>query len=327
MQVEIQLAGKPNRWVYQQRRIRIGRDLSCDISLPSADYPMVSREHVVLEFEEGVLRLADSRSENGTYQRGVRIASGILHSGDSIRLGMDGPELQIRITERTGQAASVGGQTHPPPQNVAANPVTAVSSPTVVSRALPATDAPTVFREAPEACGEATRSSSLGEPSAEPVPPPSRPREVRVAFGNVEEAPRQEHPIEAASASQLQQENGDQQGMEQKLNGIYTLLKVNLVAVLFLIIGLLYTNQQLERTRKSLAELRMQAQSAVGQFQPELDSRMKTLDTRLDSLDGKMRNEEDHFVQRMDAEIPAMLDKYIGSKLSEAKHNVPAVRP
>jgi hypothetical protein len=29
----------------------------------------------------------------------------------------------------------------------------------------------------------------------------------------------------------------------------------------------------------------------------------------------------------MDTEIPAMLDKYIGRKLSDAKHNVPAVRP
>jgi hypothetical protein len=327
MQVEIQLAGKPNRWVYQQRRIRIGRDLSCDISLPSAEYPMVSREHVVLEFNEGVVRLLDSRSENGTYQRGVRISSGILHSGDSIRLGLDGPELQIRIAARSAQTASTGAPARVPSPEMAANSATAVSSPTVIGRALPAIEAPTVFREAPDVSGDASCPAPLVEPSAEPVPSPSRPHEVRVAFGNVQEAPPQAHAIEAASASRLQQENGDLQGMERMLKGIYTLLKVNLVAVLLLMIGLLYTNQQLERTRKSLAELRRQAQSAVGQFQPELDLRMKTLDARLDSLDGKMKNEEDHFVQRMDTEIPAMLDKYIGRKLSDAKHNVPAVRP
>jgi len=327
MQVEIQLAGKSNHWAYKQRRIRIGRDSSCDISLPSAEYPMVSREHVVLEFSEGVVRLSDSHSENGTYLRGRRISSEILQSGDSIRLGVDGPELQIKITERTGQIASVGGEMRTQSQGMPANPATVVSSPTIVSGAAPSMDSPTLFRQAPQAGAEATRFVPVGERTGEPEQSPSRPHEVRVAFGNAQETPQQQETPEAVIAPRPQPDYGEQQVTEQKLNSIYTLLKVNLVAVLLLIVGLLYTNQQVERTRKSMNELRMQAQSAVGQFQPELDTRMKTLDKRLDSLDGKMKNEEDHFVQRMNAEIPAMLDKYIDRKVSDVQRKAPALRP
>ena len=117
------------------------------------------------------------------------------------------------------------------------------------------------------------------------------------------------------------------QALEQKMNGIRALLKLNLAAVLILILGMLYGNQQIERNRKAVVELSTQAQSAVGQFQPELDTRLKNFDNRMDSMDGKMKSEEDHFVQRMNVEIPAMLDKYIDRKMSEAKHQVPSVRP
>jgi pSer/pThr/pTyr-binding forkhead associated (FHA) protein len=343
MQVEIQLAGKPNRWTYQQRHIRIGRDSSCDISLPSAEYPMVSREHVVLEFSDGVLYLSDPRSENGTYLGGQRVNSARLQSGDTIRLGVDGPELQISLTSRAEQTmvAHAGGQAYTQVQDIAtkvmarpagetssiptaaANPTVVVSPPTIASRAVLGADSPTVIAGMPDARGaSATR---LAQPPQAPVLP--RQREIRIALGNDSETPPQSEAPEVATATKLQSNNGDQRVIEQKLNGIRTLLKVNLAAVLVLILGLLYSNQQIERNRKALVELRTQAQSALGQFQPELDTRLNTFDKRMDSLDGKMKNEEDQFVQRMNAEIPAMLDKYIARKLSEAKHQVPAVQP
>ena len=103
MQVEIQLIGRPNRWTYQQRRIRIGRDSSCDICLSSQEFPTVSREHVVLEFNDGIVSFSDSRSGNGTYLRDQRVSSGALQSGDLIRLGEDGPELRISITKAAAQ--------------------------------------------------------------------------------------------------------------------------------------------------------------------------------------------------------------------------------
>jgi pSer/pThr/pTyr-binding forkhead associated (FHA) protein len=353
MQVEIQLAGKPNRWIYQQRHIRIGRDSSCDISLPSAEYPMVSREHVVLEFNEGILSLSDPRSENGTYLRGQRVNSGRLQSGDTLRLGVDGPELQISLTQRGDRqgdqtmAASVGGQTRA--QEMAtrvvsrpdaetsiadtsiatsgtASPTVVFSPPTIVSGAPPATDSPTTVFGGVE--GAATQFAHLPESPVKPPQASSRPREIRIAMGNDPETPLQTGvPEAAASALKLPSNIGDLQVIEQKLNGIRTLLKVNLAAVLILILGLLYANQQIERNRKAVVELRTQAQSALGQFEPELDTRLTTFDKRMDSMDGKMKSEEDQFVLRMNTEIPAMLDKYIDRKLSDAKRQVPAVRP
>jgi len=342
MQVEIQLAGKPNRWTYQQRHIRIGRDSSCDISLPSAEYPMVSREHVVLEFSDGVLCLSDPRSENGTYLRGQRVNSARLQSGDIIRLGVDGPELQVSLTSRAEQTmvAHAGGQARTQVQymatkvvasptgemsgnpTAAAHPTVVVSPPTIASGVALGVDSPTVVAGMPDP--RAVAATRLAQPPQVPVMP--RQREIRIALGETETPPQSEAP-KLATAATLQSNNGDQRVIEQKLNGIRTLLKVNLAAVLVLILGLLYSNQQIERNRKALVELRTQAQSAVGQFQPELDTRLNTFDKRMDSMDGKMKNEEDQFIQRMNAEIPAMLDKYIARKLTEAKHQVPAVQP
>jgi len=37
----------------------------------------------------------------------------------------------------------------------------------------------------------------------------------------------------------------------------------------------------------------------------------------MDSMDTKMQAAEDHMVNRMNTEIPAMLDKYIDKKLAE----------
>jgi hypothetical protein len=57
-----------------------------------------------------------------------------------------------------------------------------------------------------------------------------------------------------------------------------------------------------------------------------LDTRLNTFDKRMDSLDGKMKDEEDHFVSRMNTEIPAMLDKYIDRKLAGAARQAETVR-
>ena len=97
MLVEIELVGQTNNWSYRKARILIGRDTKCDVSL--SEYPMVSREHAMLESsEDGGLTLSD-RSANGTFLNGKRLGAGIVHSGDTLRLGADGPELRIRLTQ------------------------------------------------------------------------------------------------------------------------------------------------------------------------------------------------------------------------------------
>lgn len=339
MQIEVQLVGKPNRWSYQQRRIRIGRDSSCDVSLSSDEFPTVSREHVVLEFNNDIVSLSDPRSGNGTYLRGQRVSSGILQSGDIIRLGLDGPELRISVTEAAAQTKATGAADLMQTQIAGAVTQTAatttlgseattffsatvVGNPALVGKGTnPVGDSPTVFGHAPGQDAFAAASSLSLPPQQQP-----RSHEIRIALGRDPEATPQPKVPEPATAPKRHSDIGDGQMIEQKLNSLRTLLAVNLVLAILLALGLLYEIQQIERNRKALVDMRMQAATAVGQFQPELDTRLNSFDQRMNSLDGKMKDEEDHFVNRMNTEIPAMLDKYIDRKMAGAKQQVETVR-
>jgi uncharacterized protein YbaR (Trm112 family) len=66
--------------------------------------------------------------------------------------------------------------------------------------------------------------------------------------------------------------------------------------------------------------MRAQAQTAMSQLTPSLDARLSVFEKRMDAMDQKMKSAEDHLVNRMDTEIPIMLDKYINKKLAETKH-------
>ncbi len=107
MQIDIELVGKASRWSYEQPRIRIGRDPSCDLSLP--EYSMVSREHLALEVSGAGLSLMDTRSANGTYLNGTRVTAATITSGDTLRLGGEGPELRIYFKEVRPQATVLEG--------------------------------------------------------------------------------------------------------------------------------------------------------------------------------------------------------------------------
>jgi adenylate cyclase len=64
--------------------VRIGRRVSCDISLQS---PNVSGLHAELSFCEGYWRLRDLNSTNGTKVNGTRVQQKILRPGDQISIG------------------------------------------------------------------------------------------------------------------------------------------------------------------------------------------------------------------------------------------------
>jgi pSer/pThr/pTyr-binding forkhead associated (FHA) protein len=346
MQVEIQLVGKPNRWLYNQRRIRIGRDSSCDVSLTGNEYPMVSREHVVLEIKDGVVGLSDPRSGNGTFLNGQRVNAGSLRCGDVIRLGADGPELQIRLIEgaaqtivaptaesaRTGISGEASTRISTGTSNAAATVVassaaaeafTVVNSPLAAVATVVGESASTRIVQPKE-----IQSTVLSIPD-QAAETPSRSRPVRIAFGN---GPGQELTPEVKSsepqcAAKNISEIGDEQVIERKLNSIRTLLAANLAVMIVLLLGLFYVNQQIERNRKDLSDMRVQAQTAVGQFTPELDFRLNSFDKRMDAVDGKMKDAEDRLVVRMNKEIPTMLDKYVDQKLDQAKRNAAIGRP
>ena len=105
--------------------------------------------------------------------------------------------------------------------------------------------------------------------------------------------------------------------MEGKLKIIEVILAVNIVLLLGLFAWLYQINHVLGQTRDEVREMHAQAQDAMKELTPQLDARMGVFERRMDSMDTKMQAAEDHMVNRMNTEIPAMLDKYIDKKLAE----------
>ena len=64
---------------------RIGRDASCEISLPDETY--LSRVHCIITYSSGQLIIQDNRSSNGVFFREQRIVSDYMHLEETYRLG------------------------------------------------------------------------------------------------------------------------------------------------------------------------------------------------------------------------------------------------
>jgi len=351
--VEIELLGKPNHWSYKQGHIRIGRDSICEVSLPANEYPMVSREHVVLEVGEDTVRMSDARSANGTFLNGTRTSAAIVRSGDVIRLGPDGPELRIRVVHVNAQPPGETPHVSEAATRIAGSaPIPAAPVATVVRGGSDAAPAATVVRAGSDAAPAATvmRAGSDPAPAAtvmrsqhEPAETVLRAPEDSAAHASAVHVGLGAAPPPQTTSRVMPSETpraathvslGDEQMIERKLDSIRNLLGANLAVMLVLLFGLLYENQQISRNRDTLLEMRKQAQTAVGQFTPALDARLGAFESRLgafekraDGLDGKMKEAEDHFIGRVDKEMPVVLDKYVNRKMEEMKRQAPALPP
>jgi len=122
------------RWIVDQERIVIGRGSDCDIVLPERQ---ASRQHLVIERDEGGYLLRDLGSKNGTFVNGkeVRDEPYRLRDGDEIQIALcvkmgfvgadatlplelTGPNRGLRI-DRAAKRVFVGGHEMIPPLSVA----------------------------------------------------------------------------------------------------------------------------------------------------------------------------------------------------------------
>lgn len=62
----------------------IGRRHSCDLCIPLMS---VSKRHCQLNYDDGVLKIRDLGSRNGTYLNDKRIDEAVIQAGDSIKIG------------------------------------------------------------------------------------------------------------------------------------------------------------------------------------------------------------------------------------------------
>ncbi len=86
----------------------IGRRHDCDLRIPLMS---VSRRHCQLNRDEGVLKIRDLGSRNGTYLNGKRIDEAVIQAGDYIEVGplkfvlqIDGEPKDIAEPELAAQA-------------------------------------------------------------------------------------------------------------------------------------------------------------------------------------------------------------------------------
>lgn len=84
-------------------RITIGRETRCHVRIA---IPNVSEQHCELIVDNGVVRLADLGSENGTYHNGNRVSEAILKHSDTLTVGPVTFELRVdkRMRLQNGQA-------------------------------------------------------------------------------------------------------------------------------------------------------------------------------------------------------------------------------
>jgi hypothetical protein len=145
---------------------------------------------------------------------------------------------------------------------------------------------------------------------------------------NPQAAAEAEPPLENPHATApAETGSGEEAVMERKLNSIRNLLAANLVVLILLLLGLFYENVQIDRNRDELMKMRGDATTAVGQFMPELNDRLNSYEKNMQGMDAKLKAAEDHFVDRMNKELPITMDKYVNSKMNDLRKQAVASRP
>ena len=283
------LVGTDERWNFSRSEVQVGRGPSCDLVLPSDQFPMVGREHLIVRLIGSQWWVEDLKSQNGTYLRGNRVDKALISPGDVLRLGADGPELRVEFV--------------PPPEGM----------PTRVPH--------TEVQVGPTKPGAAVSVTSVAAPV-------DRPEVVRLS---------------------RDLSKGEETMIEQKINALRNLVVALLVLVLVLG-GLLF--RQIDQNHQAIKDLDTKASDAVKLFQPKLDERLNQFEMSLNTIENSMKDvdhkiqthmssieksmngmdqrilkAEDHFINRLDQEMPTMVEHVIQKEMGKAKEKVQSSKP
>jgi len=106
----------------------VGRDLRADMRIT---HPLISRDHLLLRFEQGRWLAIDNGSLNGTFVNGRRVPVVDIHDGQTINIGNpDGPQLTFEVGRHQGMAGR-------PPQTESMGVVVAAGPPVAAPPAPP----------------------------------------------------------------------------------------------------------------------------------------------------------------------------------------------
>ena len=355
MNIEIQVVGKQNKWVVNQSPIRIGSSPKCEVSLPRKQFPSVGLSHGELEVVNGTLRvgprgpgtgdlfLNDEAAEDGT----------VILSGDVLRVGVNGPELLVVFEEQAAPRA-----TYEPTKVIQAADVPTYHPTKVMSAPVPVAGAqPRSVPPEPRPVRNPMPAPPPTRVEIPPVPVQHL-KPLDDTIGSVDVRDRWQEPRKASPgippkappvAPVAPIASPGESGLDAKLRIMMALQGASFGIILVLVILIFQLRSDLIKNREEIRAMRAQEQGVMGQLTPALDSRltafgqrMDTLDSKMKageeqmergmdakmksaedqlfvSLDAKMKSTEDHMVNRMNTDLPPMLDKYIDSKLAGMK--------
>jgi hypothetical protein len=353
VEIEIFVIGKTDRWVFSKPHVRIGQDASCDLYLSKVQYSGAEGVQALIEVVNGTIRLVNI-TDNAFMNGGPARSGMTLSTDDTLRLGVNGPVIGFRLLS--------GGTTNAPTLDNAATRVMqapgAYEATRVMQSFQPGHEQTRVMNISESAqntmgAGHTTISSAPLRPNsgrygyeaevAVVVAPSSAERTTLCS--PVDQRDSKERSFIPATppsltsttnnSAEIEMFTSNLQALESKIKSMRALVMVNLVVIVALLGLVFQLQQELSNNSRDLRALRAQAQSAVGQFAPALDTRLNVFEQRMDGLDEKLKTAqdqmvnsmdakakmtEDRLVERMNGEIPRMLDKYIAQKMTEIKH-------
>jgi pSer/pThr/pTyr-binding forkhead associated (FHA) protein len=125
----IPASGEPQRFVFEEFPIVVGRSADCDLCLSDR---WVSRHHCELDERQGRLYVRDLGSKHGIHVNGARVQGSVLLPGDTLELGLS----SLRIEYQPGVAAM--GKTVATWQTMAPLPTTNCTPMPMMSRSAEA---------------------------------------------------------------------------------------------------------------------------------------------------------------------------------------------
>jgi ABC-type multidrug transport system ATPase subunit len=156
----------------------IGRDEDADIRIVD---PRISREHLILRFEQGKWLAIDNGSVNGTFVNGYRRPVIDIHDGQSINIGnAGGPQLSFEVGQQRGRSGRPPGAE--PPR---------AAEPSTVSWSTPPPPPGPPVRSRPPGQGGGPRQSA-----PRPSRPPAPRRQPAPYPGNAPRQPTRDHPTD-----------------------------------------------------------------------------------------------------------------------------------
>lgn len=329
MQVEVEMVGKSGRWTLDQTTIRIGRGAKCDVTLPGRASSSIAAILAELLVADGTVRVASfDASQGDVLLNGDSAQAGdVVLSGDVLQIGPGGPELRISYAAETAGAGAYmptrvisladvgGGHDATRMMNAPAGSVAATEA------ALPA--------------------MQQGRPGDGALGAFAEKRDRWPAVSNA--------AVPAVAAANSAQALPDP-ALMAKLRNLQVMQGVSLAIIVLLGIWVYQLQREVASSHDDVRALTAQNSNAVAQLTPSLDARLNAFGQRMDAmdtmfkaseqrmekgmddkmkaaetelftnLDARMKMTEDRMVNRMNTDLPPLLDKYISAKLVEMKH-------